>query len=152
MKRRVTIDQRHVVISKGTHVVLLSDQPLLSEGFAKQGTVGRVTSVDHPLYEVTTPSGDVVRCERTALTIQQRSLDDVLRRTSDAWARHRDHVILRVIVGSRAWNLADASSDTDLRGAFLLPFADQSGLFEPPDEIQDLGHEGQYWEVRKLVV
>jgi predicted nucleotidyltransferase len=60
-----------------------------------------------------------------------------------------EHIVLTVVVGSRAWGLDDASSDEDVRGCFVLPFEDHASLYAAPDEI----HRGEraYWEIEKLV-
>ena len=54
-------------------------------------------------------------------------------------------------MGSRAWGLSDEHSDTDLRGAFALPFSWTSGLAEPPSELISADGSQTYWELRKLV-
>jgi len=60
-------------------------------------------------------------------------------------------VIYAAVVGSRAWGLADESSDEDVRGCFVAPFEEHAGLFDYPDELQDPEGDAAYWEVEKLV-
>jgi predicted nucleotidyltransferase len=61
----------------------------------------------------------------------------------------QEHVVLSVVVGSQAWGLADASSDEDVRGCFVLPFEEFTSIYDAPDEI----HAGEtaWWELEKFV-
>lgn len=60
-------------------------------------------------------------------------------------------VILRVVVGSRAYGLDHESSDVDRRGCYL-PSADQHwSLFGVPEQIEDEGAQEVYWELQKFL-
>ncbi len=60
-------------------------------------------------------------------------------------------VILRVVVGSRAYGLDHERSDIDLRGCYL-PSADQHwSLFGVPEQIEDEGAQEVYWELQKFL-
>jgi predicted nucleotidyltransferase len=46
-------------------------------------------------------------------------------------------VIFRGIVGSRAYGTANAQSDTDTRGIFIVPSAEYVRLVPPPKQVSD---------------
>ncbi|MFM2387558.1 MAG: hypothetical protein RL660_2315 [Bacteroidota bacterium] len=60
------------------------------------------------------------------------------------------HVLLRVISGSIAYGLNTATSDTDIRGVFVLPQADLYGLHYT-DQCSDEKNDIVYYELRKVV-
>lgn len=63
-----------------------------------------------------------------------------------------DHVILHVVVGSRAYGLAREGSDTDHRGVFVPPATLHWSLDGAPEQVEDKPGEACYWEVRKFLV
>lgn len=63
-----------------------------------------------------------------------------------------ERVILRVVVGSRAYGLEHAGSDTDRRGVFLPPAELHWSLFGVPEQIDDEPAQETYWELQKFVV
>ncbi len=75
----------------------------------------------------------------------------------EGWDAARDdhdlsrRVILRVVVGSRAYGLDHEDSDIDRRGCYL-PSADQHwSLFGVPDQIEDDGSQEVFWELQKFL-
>ncbi len=60
-------------------------------------------------------------------------------------------MVLEAVVGSRAWGLADAQSDLDMRGGFALPILWTAGLVSPPVDLVSSDGSETFWEVRKLV-
>lgn len=64
---------------------------------------------------------------------------------------YRDHVILRVIIGSRAYGLDDAQSDTDYRGCFLPPAEAHWSLPGVPEQVEVHETQEHYWEIGKLI-
>lgn len=61
-------------------------------------------------------------------------------------------VILRVVVGSRAYGLAEPGSDTDLRGVFLPPAELHWSLYGVPEQIDDEPAQATFWELQKFLV
>lgn len=61
-------------------------------------------------------------------------------------------VIYRVIVGSRAYGLDHAESDTDRRGIYLPPADLHWSMFGVPEQIENKDTEECYWELQKFLV
>jgi hypothetical protein len=61
-------------------------------------------------------------------------------------------VILRSVIGSRAYGLETEASDTDRRGVYLAPADLEWSLFGAPEQFED--HDGQWclWELKKFLV
>src|SRR5690606_255702 len=115
------------------------------------GALGRVVALAGELVDVRVVGVGVLQYRRDELEPRRRGqLRFALRRESD-WTALRPCVVLETIVGSRAWGLADASSDTDKRGAFVLPLAWSTGLDAPPTELTSPDASTTYWEIDKLV-
>ncbi len=63
-----------------------------------------------------------------------------------------DFVIYRVIVGSRAYGLDHAESDTDRRGIYLPPADLHWSMFGVPEQLENKDTEECYWELQKFLV
>ena len=63
-----------------------------------------------------------------------------------------DRVIYRCVVGSRAYGLDDAESDTDRRGVYLPPAELHWSLYGIPEQLENDETEEVYWEVRKFLI
>lgn len=57
----------------------------------------------------------------------------------------------RCIVGSRAYGLDTADSDTDLRGFYLPPAELQWSLYGVPEQLENPDTEESYWELQKFL-
>ncbi len=116
-----------------------------------QGVVGRVVrSRDGGVDVVISGLGELWYA-RGEVTPRRPGQFDFAQRREAAWADLRPCVVLEATVGSRAWGLADEQSDTDLRGAFALPFRWGAGLVEPPSDLVSADGSQTFWELRKLV-
>jgi hypothetical protein len=62
-----------------------------------------------------------------------------------------DSVILRVIVGSRAFGLDTDASDTDRRGIFLPPSELHWSLYGVPEQLENEATQECYWELQKFL-
>ena len=62
-----------------------------------------------------------------------------------------DHVILRCIVGSRAYGLAEDESDTDRRGIYLPPADLHWSLNGIPEQLVNATNEDCFWELQKFI-
>ena len=61
------------------------------------------------------------------------------------------HVILKVVVDSRAFGLDHAGSDTDRRGIYLPPATRHWSLAGVPEQLENDATQETYWELRKFV-
>ncbi|MFT6620681.1 MAG: putative nucleotidyltransferase [Limisphaerales bacterium] len=61
-------------------------------------------------------------------------------------------VVYECVVGSRAYGLEHAESDTDKRGIYVAPARLVWSLFGYPEQIEDNAAETCYWEMRKFLV
>jgi hypothetical protein len=150
-ERHFHLDERRVPLPKGTRVVLRTDLRADDGYLCKAGSLGVVVELAYDSYAVRTPAGRRVECQRDQLALQREEQLPALVARQHDFAALRERVIYAAVVGSTAWGLADASSDEDVKGVFVLPFAGFSGLWEPVDEIRDPEHDVQYWELQKLV-
>lgn len=63
----------------------------------------------------------------------------------------RPYIIYRCIIGSRAYGLDDAESDTDRRGIYLPPARLHWSLAGLPEQIEDAAAQECYWELEKFL-
>jgi hypothetical protein len=151
LRRSFHVDEERVTLPKGTRVVLKIDLRAEDGYLCKAGTVARVAEVAYDSYDLVTPTGRRLSAQRDQIVLQrQDQLRDIALR-QHSWETLRDRVIYAAVVGSRAWGLADETSDEDIKGVFALPFDGLAGLWEPLDEIHDPLTDTQYWEVQKVV-
>jgi uncharacterized protein len=61
-------------------------------------------------------------------------------------------VIYRCVVGSRAYGLEGAESDTDRRGIYLPPAELHWSLYGVPEQLENPENEEAYWELQKFLV
>ncbi|HEX8912338.1 MAG TPA: nucleotidyltransferase domain-containing protein [Humisphaera sp.] len=123
-----------------------------------RGAMGEV--VASPLdpthsYRVRFPDGVEASLRRQDLVVlahYQRGTDDAAA-GPDRLAEHGlwEHVILRVVVGSRAYGLQSDASDTDRRGVYLPPAERHWSLFGVPEQLENDATQEVYWEVQKFV-
>ena len=59
-------------------------------------------------------------------------------------------VIFRGVVGSRAYGTANAQSDTDMRGIFVVPSAEYVRLVPPPKQISDEQNDKTYYSLLRF--
>lgn len=116
-----------------------------------QGLIGRVVRSRDGGIDVMIVGVGEVWYARPELAPRKAGQLEFAHRREEAWAALRPCSILEAIVGSRAWGLSDESSDTDLRGAFALPFTWTVGLVAPPTDLVSADGSQTFWESRKLV-
>lgn len=63
----------------------------------------------------------------------------------------RDHTVLSVVVGSRAYGLATEASDVDRRGVFVAPTSLFWGFAKPPTHLDGPGEERFSWELERFL-
>jgi len=151
MNKKFTLDENSITIPKGTDVVLKSPQKADDGYILKAGTVGRVQSFYYNTYEIITPGGRKITCQRDQLVVQKQNVLHEISRSQYEWKELKNEIIYEAIVGSQAWGLSDESSDTDKKGIFLLPFSATASIYDAPDEIRNPETDSQYWEVQKAI-
>lgn len=144
------LDPRAVPLPHGTEVVTGVDR-VVGERAVPQGAVGRVVKVTGDEVDVLVVGVGTVRYARRELTPRKVGQAQFAQRREAAWSSLHACAVLETTVGSRAWNLADEGSDTDLRGAFALPLAWSVGLVEGPAELVSADGSATYWRVDKAV-
>ena len=63
-----------------------------------------------------------------------------------------ERVIYRCVIGSRAYGLEDAESDTDRRGIYLPPAELHWSLYGVPEQLENEATQEAYWEIQKFLV
>ena len=63
-----------------------------------------------------------------------------------------ERVIYRCVVGSRAYGLDDAESDTDRRGTYLPPAELHWSLYGVPEQLENDETQEAYWELKKFLI
>ncbi|MDN3355071.1 nucleotidyltransferase domain-containing protein [Actinomadura sp. DC4] len=63
----------------------------------------------------------------------------------------RDHTVLSVVVGSRAYGLATEASDTDRRGVFVAPTPLFWRFAKPPTHVDEREAERFSWELERFL-
>jgi predicted nucleotidyltransferase len=142
------------VLSPGTQVVIRV--PVVSAGAAgwPRGAVGVVVKApEHPeeSYVVRFADGGTRRFQRADLAIRKHHQAETAVGEVDPDAL-RKFVIYRCVVGSRAFGLATAESDSDRRGIYLPPADLYLSLYGVPAQLENDSHDECYWELRKFLV
>ncbi len=63
-----------------------------------------------------------------------------------------ERIIYRCVVGSRAYGLDGAESDTDRRGIYLPPAELHWSLYGVPEQLENEATQEAYWEMQKFIV
>ncbi|MCC6338038.1 MAG: nucleotidyltransferase domain-containing protein [Myxococcales bacterium] len=144
------VDPQAVALPHGTEVTLRVER-LVNGRRVPQGHVGRIVRERAGGFDVLVTGVGEVWYERQELAPRRAGQLEFALRRDAAWKALLPCRVLEATVGSRAWGLSDASSDTDVRGAFALPFLWTQGLVAPPTDLVSADGSQTYWEVRKLV-
>ena len=105
-------------------------------------------------YRVRFPDGLEVALRRQDLSVLAHFKQDQIGQGSAGPMAEYDlyrHVIFRCVVGSRAYGLDDADSDTDRRGIYLPPAEIHWSLFGVPEQLENPDTEETYWELQKFL-
>ncbi len=150
VRRLADLDPRQVPLPHGTEVVLRVDV-VLGERTVPQGTVGRVTHTAGEDVELAIVGVGSMRCARADVLPRRIGQTLFALRREASWAALAQCAVLETVVGSRAWGLADESSDVDVRGVFALPFSWVAGLVEPAEDLVNSDGTTTYWAVGKAI-
>jgi hypothetical protein len=115
------------------------------------GTVGRVVGTQENDVDILIFGVGTVRYRRSDVAVFRSGQLRYALTREFTWNALRPNVVVEAVVGSRAWGLADENSDTDLRGAFVLPFPWSARLGSAPEDLLSADGSAVYWEVGKVV-
>ena len=144
------LDPHAVPLPVGTEVTTRVDRSIDGD-LRPQGAIGRVASVDGERIEVVFLDGKRGAYLRAEVMPRKLGVTRYAQRRAAAWDQLRPCVVIDTIVGSRAWGVADAGSDEDHRGVFVLPMPWTTGLVEPPLDLVSLDGSQSYWELGKAI-
>lgn len=144
------LDPEVVPLPAGTEVTTRVDR-LVGGRRVPQGATGRVTGSDGDQLAIAIAGVGVASYLRAELTPRNAGQLRFAMRREAMWVALQPCVVLDTVVGSRAWGLADAGSDTDRRGVFVAPLSWTTGLAPPPGELVSVCGSSTYWEIGKLV-
>lgn len=117
------------------------------------GTIVAVPSDPQHRYRVRFADGGEAALLRHELSIRKEiQRDGLTPEAATAAADLEQYIIYRCVVGSRAYGLDDAASDTDRRGIYLPPAALHWSLFGVPEQLEDDLTRDTYWELQKFLV
>jgi uncharacterized protein len=138
-----------LIVPAGTQVVsqIDTDRTL-------KGTVGVITQIPtdgNHTYCIKLPTGAEINLQRHEFAIRKQYQSVGIDRESSDF-NLADHVIYRVIIGSRAYGLDDENSDTDRRGIYLPPANLHWAMYGVPEQIENKANEECYWELQKFLV
>jgi len=148
----------HLIFSVGTQVVALRD--VTADGgrtLHPKGAVGVVVQSPSDLndfYRVRFPDGvEENLCREDVMMLAQYKEGEI----GDAKAvasqiNLYERVIYRCVIGSRAYGLDHADSDTDRRGIYVPPADLHWSLYGVPEQLENDDSQEVYWEIGKFLV
>jgi hypothetical protein len=144
-------DPLAVPLPSGTEVTTRIARVIPGGRPVPEGAIGRVVGAVGPMFDVKIVGVGVLRYARSELVPRKIGQVRYAQRRADAWDALRPCTVLEATVGSRAWGLAEEGSDTDLRGAFVLPFPWSCGIAEAPRDLVSEDGSATYWEAEKMI-
>jgi hypothetical protein len=151
-------DNPHLIIPVGTQVVTRVEVRSLGGGsLYPRGAVGVVVQApadNTHAYRVRFPNGAESTVHRHEFAVRKHFQRDSLGQPGGVLADFNldDYVIYRCVVGSRAYGLGDAASDTDRRGIYLPPAVLHWSLYGVPEQLEHKETEECYWELQKFLI
>ncbi|SDY90974.1 hypothetical protein SAMN05444365_10499 [Micromonospora pattaloongensis] len=136
----------------GTQVVLRAATVDDAGVRVQRGATGRVTGRRNDDYLVALGDGRQVTCARGQLSLRRAHQQQVAVGVApDAGpALVARHTIYAAVVGSRAYGLSRAGSDTDVRGVYVAPTEAFWSLSKPPAHVAGPGPDEFWWEVERF--
>ena len=155
------MSDRPVVVSAGTQVVVRIETLRAAGGAGELRPAGAVgVVVESPVdrthaYLIRFVDGGTAHLRRHEFAVRKAFQADGIAGSgteADAFAEFEPFVILRAVVGSRAFGLATEGSDVDRRGVFLPPADRTWSLAGVPEQIERESTQEAYWELGKMLV
>ena len=148
----------NLIFSEGTQVVSLRD--VVGQNgrtLHPRGAVGVIVrspgDLEHA-YRVRFPDGfeEALRRDDIVMLAHYKEGEIGDAQVSAARSNLYDRVILRCVIGSRAYGLDDDQSDTDNRGIFLPPAELHWSLYGVPEQLECYETQEHYWELQRFLV
>jgi len=148
----------NLILPAGTQIVTKIEvkNPATNQSW-KPGAVGVIiqspTDNSHA-YLVKLPDGTEISLRRHELTIRKQFQSEGLQSKADFLSEYNlyDSVIYRCIVGSKAYGLDNAQSDTDRRGIYQPPANLHWSLYGIPEQLENKQNDECYWELQKFLI
>jgi hypothetical protein len=148
----------HLIFSVGTQVVALRDVTV--EGgrmLHPKGAVGVVVqspSNQNDSYRVRFPDGveEALRREDVVMLAQYKEGEIGDAEAVASQTNLYERVIYRCVIGSRAYGLDHAESDTDRRGIYVPPVDLHWSLYGVPEQLENDETQEVYWEIKKFLI
>jgi len=144
------VDPAAVPLPPGTEVVTRVDRVVDGE-LRTAGATGRVATNDGDRLVIVFLDGKRATFLREEVTPRKLGVARYAQRRAAAWDQLHGCIVVDTLVGSRAWGVADAGSDEDRRGVFVLPHPWTTGLAEAPFDLVSLDGSQTYWEIGKAI-
>ncbi|WP_439346514.1 nucleotidyltransferase domain-containing protein [Vacuolonema iberomarrocanum] len=148
----------HLVLPVGTQVVShIEVKGAAGQVLCLRGAVGVIvespTDNSHS-YQIQLPNGTAINLKRFEFSIRKHFQKAGLEAPQHLLEELNlfDDVIYRCVVGSRAYGLEDANSDTDRRGIYLPSAELHWSLYGIPEHIEHKEEQECYWELQKFLV
>ncbi|HMZ78566.1 MAG TPA: nucleotidyltransferase domain-containing protein [Acidobacteriota bacterium] len=147
-----------LIVPTGTQIVTrIACRALDLAHYYPPGAVGVIvnTPVDHThSYRIRFPDGQESTLLRHQFSLRKQFQSQGLASNEASlgetdWS---DYIIFRCVVGSRAYGLDHAGSDTDRRGIYVPPADAQWSLFGVPEQLESKETEECYWEIQKFLI
>ena len=148
-------DEERFIVSAGTQVVARV-QTSGATALRPRGAVAVI--VESPLdrthaYRVRFVDGEEASLRRSEFAIRkQHQVDGLGASPDEAFATFEPYIVLRSVVGSRAYGLDEEGSDTDRRGIFLPSAPHHWSLAGVPEQIERDDTQETYWELEKAIL
>jgi predicted nucleotidyltransferase len=146
-----------LIVPIGTQVVTRTETEVNDFDLPRHvGSVGLITNVpteNNQKYRVRLTDGTEIDLRRDQFSIRKQYRRDALELATEPTERTiSSYIIYRCIVGSRAYGLDHAESDTDKRGIYLPPAEMHWSLNGVPEQLENKENEECYWELQKFLI
>jgi predicted nucleotidyltransferase len=148
----------NLILPIGTQVVSrIEVKSTVGELLCLCGAVGIIvespTDNSHS-YQIQLPDGTIINLKRFEFSIRKHFQKAGLEASENVLEELNlfDYVMYRCIVGSRAYGLHDADSDTDRRGIYLPSAEIHWSLYGVPEQIEHKEDQECYWELQKFLI
>ena len=148
----------NLIIPVGTQIVSRieakdkSDRVLCVQGAV--GVIIKAPTDNSHAYKVKLANDAEVILRRHEFSIRKHYQKQGLQYAGDVLAELNlyDYVIYCCVVGSRAFGLDNADSDTDIRGIYLPPADIHWSLYGVPEQLENKEKQECYWELQKFII